>query len=113
MNRDIEAEKREPRLSDLRESGSIEQDADIVIFINRQGMYVEELRDKKTGELLENYIELLIKKHRGGKLGKVRIKHNDSMTGFFDWDNTGITPAVPVQREIRNYYEPESKEIPF
>jgi replicative DNA helicase len=114
MNRDIEAEKREPRLSDLRESGSIEQDADIVIFINRPGMYVEELRDKKTGELLENYIELIVKKHRGGKLGKVKIKHNESMTSFYDWDYTGISQTVPVQttREIKNFYEKE-QDIPF
>ena len=107
MNREIEAEKREPRLSDLRESGAIEQDADIVIFINRPGMYVEELRDKNTGDLLENYIELLIKKHRGGKLGKIKIKHNDSMTEFYDWDCWGQERQMPIQthREIQNYYE--------
>jgi len=113
MNRDIEAEKREPRLSDLRESGSIEQDADIVIFVSRPGMYVEELRDKKTGELLENYIELLIKKNRAGKLGKVKIKHNDSMTNFYDWDYRGQTQRVtqPQQIEMNNFYEKE--ETPF
>lgn len=115
MNRDIEAEKREPRLSDLRESGSIEQDADMVIFINRPGMHVEELRDKKTGELLENYIELIIRKHRGGKLGKVRIRHNESMTEFFDWDyHNGRYPSLPMQpaREIKSYCEP-NQDIPF
>ena len=107
MNRDIESEKREPRLSDLRESGSIEQDADIVIFINRPGMNVEELRDKKTNELLENYIELLIKKHRGGKLGKVKVKHNDSMTEFYDWDYREQAKQIPV----RNYYESTNEQI--
>jgi len=115
MNRDIEAEKREPRLSDLRESGSIEQDADIVIFISRPGMYVEELRDKKTGERLENYIELLIKKHRGGKTGKVRVKHNASMTEFYDWEyqNQTLDPQ-PVKREISNFYEREiDYDTPF
>jgi replicative DNA helicase len=113
MNREIESEKgREPRLSDLRESGSIEQDADIVIFISRPGMYVEELRDKKTGELLENYIELLVKKHRGGKLGKIQVKHNDSMTEFYDWDYRGQTQQTPYQREIKNYYEKE-EAMPF
>ena len=83
MNRGIEGDKREPRLSDLRESGSIEQDADIVLFIHRPS----EVRDRETGEIVDNYLELLIKKHRGGKTGKVRIRHNESMSAFYDWDN--------------------------
>jgi replicative DNA helicase len=114
MNRNIESEKREEQLSDLRESGSIEQDSDIVIFINRPGMNVEsgEFRDKKTGELLENCIELRIKKHRSGRTGKVRIKHNESMTSFYDWDYSGMAKLSPVpQREIKNYYEKD--ETPF
>ena len=110
MNRDIESEKREPRLSDLRESGSIEQDSDIVIFINRPGMNVEELRDKKTNELLENYIELLIKKHRGGKLGKVKVKHNDSITEFYDWDYRGQSKQADSKLQIKNYYESASEK---
>jgi replicative DNA helicase len=110
MNRNIESEKREPNLSDLRESGSIEQDADIVIFISRPGMYVDELRDKKTGEPIENCIELLVKKNRSGKPGKVRIKHNDSMTDFYDWDWRGQARQLPPlpQREIKNYYETDN-----
>jgi len=108
MNRDIEAEKREPRLSDLRESGAIEQDADTVIFINRPGMYVEELRDKKTGELLVNYMELLVKKHRGGKLGKIKLKHNDSMTDFFDYDTRKYSEINP-ERNYKNYYEKDNE----
>lgn len=83
MNRGIEGDKREPRLSDLRESGSIEQDADIVLFIHRPA----EVRDKETGEIIDNYLELLVKKHRGGKTGKIRIRHNESMSAFFDWEN--------------------------
>jgi replicative DNA helicase len=109
MNRDIESEKREPRLSDLRESGSIEQDADIVMFINR----INELRDKKTNDLIdENIIELIIRKHRGGKTGKVMIKHNESMTSFYDFDYTGISRTAPMQNhEYKNYYE--KPEMPF
>ena len=119
MNRDIEAEKRPPRLSDLRESGSIEQNSDIVIFINRPGMYAEELRDKKTDELLENCIELIIRKHRSGKLGKVRIKHNESMTSFYDWDyGNGIYQAAAMRpNSYRDYTEPvradDRDNIPF
>ena len=105
MNRAIEGEKRDPRLSDLRESGSIEQDADMVIFINRPG----DVKDKNTDEIIENYIELLIKKNRSGKLGKVKLKHNDSMTDFYDWDNRGQISAT------KNFYEPEKEQygMPF
>ncbi|GHT45620.1 replicative DNA helicase [Bacteroidia bacterium] len=112
MNREIESARgREPQLSDLRESGSIEQDADIVIFINRPGMHVEELRDKKTGQMLNNYLELLIKKHRGGKLGKVKVKHNDSMSDFEDWDDKPQLQPV----HVANWYEVEKteEETPF
>lgn len=83
MNRGIEGDKREPRLSDLRESGSIEQDADIVMFIYRPS----DVRDKETGEIINNYMELLIKKHRGGKTGKVKLCHNESMSAFYDWND--------------------------
>jgi replicative DNA helicase len=95
----------------VHNSGSIEQDADIVIFINR----LNELRDRQTNELIgENIIELIIRKHRAGKLGKVRIKHNESMTSFYDFDYTGISQTVPVHptREIKNFYEKE-QDTPF
>ena len=98
MNRAIENERREPRLSDLRESGSIEQDADLVLFLNRPGMNGDEVRNEK-GELLSNYMELLIRKNRSGKLGKVKLTHNDSMTCFYDWDyrkqSNGLSNSEP------------------
>ena len=106
MNRAIEGEKREPRLSDLRESGSIEQDGDMVIFINRP----EDVRDKSTGEPVENYIELIVKKHRSGKTGRVKLRHNDSMTNFYDYDSKGYSEINP-NRSYKNYYEKE--ESPF
>jgi len=113
MNRNIESYNREPMLSDLRESGAIEQDADMVIFINRPGMKKEEEVTDKNGNVLENYMELLIKKNRSGKTGKIKLIHNDSFTDFYDWDATGQAKQIPV----RNYYEPkkqeENDEMPF
>jgi replicative DNA helicase len=66
-----------PMLSDLRESGSIEQDADIVIFI-----YREELYDKETDK--KGIAELHIAKHRNGPVGVVPLRFEASTTRFMD-----------------------------
>ena len=57
-----------PQLSDLRESGSIEQDADVVMFIYREDYY-----DKDTEK--KNIAEVLIKKHRNGPTGEIGRAH--------------------------------------
>lgn len=68
-----------PRLSDLRESGSIEQDADVVLFIYRKD------RDKLEEELTEeekNTADIIIAKHRNGPLGTVKLKFIPEFTTF-------------------------------
>jgi len=88
LNRDIEkrGKNSEPQLSDLRESGAIEQDADMVIFIHRPEMYDD--------EAMQNYLELIIRKHRGGKIGKVRVNHNGNMNEFFDYNDNNQNHLV-------------------
>jgi len=74
-----------PKLSDLRESGSIEQDADVVIFIYRKD------RDKLESELNEeekNMAEIIIAKHRNGPLGTIKVKFIPELTTFRDIDTT-------------------------
>jgi replicative DNA helicase len=66
---------RVPILSDLRESGGIEQDSDIVVFIHREEMY-----DKETDK--KGVAELHIAKHRGGPAGVVPVRFNASTTQF-------------------------------
>jgi len=66
-----------PVLSDLRESGAIEQDADIVIFIYRADTYNDVEGDKGTAELI-------ISKHRNGPLGFVRTKFVPELTAFLN-----------------------------
>jgi len=66
-----------PMLSDLRESGSIEQDADIVMFI-----YREELYDKETDK--KGIAELHIAKHRNGPIGVVPMRFDAATTRFDD-----------------------------
>jgi replicative DNA helicase len=76
LNRSLEqrADKR-PMLSDLRESGSLEQDADIVMFLYRDEVYNDESPDRGTAEVI-------VAKHRNGPVGKVRLAWLDHYTKF-------------------------------
>lgn len=76
LNRD--ADSKEPALSHLRESGAIEQDADMVIFLTPNG----------------NSINLKVAKHRRGKTGDINIYHNDQFTAFNEsgnFDNSKVS----------------------
>jgi replicative DNA helicase len=66
-----------PQLADLRESGSIEQDADVVIFIYREDYY-----DKDTER--KNIADILIKKHRNGPIGQVELYFVPEQMRFTD-----------------------------
>jgi replicative DNA helicase len=79
-----EPEKRtdhRPQLADLRESGALEQDADLVLFIYRERMYNDNLADDKR-----NIAEILIGKHRNGPVGKVELLFVDEQTKFVNLD---------------------------
>ena len=74
-----------PRLSDLRDSGSIEQDADVVMFIHREDVYVteEEWNQLHPGqEYPKNMAEIIIAKHRKGPTGSVRLEFIDNLVRF-------------------------------
>jgi replicative DNA helicase len=66
-----------PMLSDLRESGSIEQDADVVLFIYREEMYVEETER-------QNIADVIVSKHRNGPTGTVSLYFRKELTQFRD-----------------------------
>jgi replicative DNA helicase len=71
-------------LSDLRDSGAIEQDADLVIFIHRPEMYPD-LRKKAEdkGESLEGKAEVLLSKNRNGPTGQVDLQFHKQYTRFY------------------------------
>ena len=75
LSRAVESRGGKPRLSDLRDSGSIEQDADVVMFIHRDDKGKDE--SEKT-----NIAEILIEKHRNGETGKVELFFNDKKVTF-------------------------------
>jgi len=76
-----------PILSDLRESGAIEQDADIVSFIYRPEYYKIDEWDDDERSPTEGQAEFLIAKHRNGGLDNIRLKFNGSLGRFENLDN--------------------------
>lgn len=71
-----------PQLSDLRESGSIEQDADIVLFLYRQDYYRNEQDEDKQDEIDESSTELIVAKNRHGATGTIEMTFDKEFTRF-------------------------------
>jgi replicative DNA helicase len=86
LSRAVEQRGGRPRLSDLRDSGSIEQDADVVAFIHREDKYKDEA--ERT-----NIAEILIEKHRNGETGKVELFFNDKKATFQSMDKSHYSGA--------------------
>lgn len=77
LSRAMEARGGKPRLSDLRESGSIEQDADVVMFLHREDEEVREI------------VTCAIEKHRNGPAGQFNLYFNGKQVSFFDIEKKG------------------------
>ncbi len=74
-----------PQLSDLRESGAIEQDADMVMFIYRPEYY--QLETLEDGTSTKNLAEIIIAKNRAGSLGDVKLQFIGHLTKFSDYNH--------------------------
>lgn len=82
-----EVEKRtdhRPQLADLRESGSIEQDADIVMFLYREKYYEKDEEEQSDTEL----VDLTLAKHRNGGLGDIKLVFKKSISKFSAWEQS-------------------------
>ncbi|MEY3195160.1 MAG: primary replicative helicase [Bacteroidota bacterium] len=106
-----------PQLSDLRESGSIEQDADMVAFIYRPEYY--QILQDESGQSLKGVAEFIIAKHRHGALETIKLKFTDTFAKFSNLDdptfaglNTPLTgsfqPTVVTRASRMN-----DEDIPF
>lgn len=90
LSRAVESRGGKPRLSDLRDSGSIEQDADVVMFIHREDKGKDE--SEKT-----NIAEILIEKHRNGPTGKVDLYFDEKTTNFQNLEKSNISEFAPAK----------------
>jgi replicative DNA helicase len=99
LSRQVESrEDKRPQLSDLRESGSIEQDADVVMFIYREAYYLRNAPNEGTVEHLawqekidpiRNLAEIIISKQRHGPVGTVKLHFNEDLTKFSNFAREG------------------------
>src|SRR5690606_28208031 len=93
---------RVPQLSDLRESGAIEQDADMVMFLYRPEYY--DISQNADGENIKGLTEVKIAKHRNGSLETIKLKALLHIQKFTNWDEdpySGVgLPASSGWRKI-------------
>lgn len=106
LNRAIDTRSgnKRPQLSDLRESGNIEQDADLIMFLHRAERYG--LLEDEEGNSLKGIAEIIIAKHRNGAIGDFKMKFIDYLAKFTDLD-----PIEDDNLDMNNDYVYNSAEI--
>lgn len=117
LNRGVEnrqgegLDSKRPQLSDLRESGAIEQDADMVIFIHRPeyyGLYKDE-----NGNDLRGKTYIIIAKHRNGAVGDVLLAFKGEYTKFENLDEQAISSSLDNDNKTANAAVAAAQETPF
>ncbi|MDR1343954.1 MAG: replicative DNA helicase [Tannerellaceae bacterium] len=129
LNRGVEnrqgAEGKRPQLADLRESGAIEQDADMVCFIHRPEYY--KITEDERGNSLLGIAEIIIAKHRNGATGDIRLRFKSEYAKFMNLDeditvreftsgmnNVAPAPAIPPGAAGIDFLRQASREeFPF
>lgn len=101
LNRAVETRgDKRPVLADLRESGAIEQDADVVLFVHRPEMHnIETIKDDELGEISsEGVAEIIIGKQRNGPTGMIRLQFHKEYASFEKLE-TMLTPPTSLNEE--------------
>ena len=120
LNRGVEnregVDGKRPQLSDLRESGAIEQDADMVCFIHRPEYY--KIYADEKGNDLHGMAEIIIAKHRNGAVGDVLLRFRAEYARFQNLDDEVVAPlpgeenAAPVLRSKMNKGKKAGDDVP-
>lgn len=94
LNRSIEMRggTKRPLLSDLRESGAIEQDADMVVFIHRQDKFG--ILAFEDGSSTKGIAEIILAKNRNGPVDDIRLKFREDRAQFVDFDEFDISGSI-------------------
>ncbi|MCF8227156.1 MAG: replicative DNA helicase [Bacteroidales bacterium] len=127
LNRSVEMRSgnKRPQLSDLRESGAIEQDADLVLFIHRPEYYGMDVDEE--GNSLKGIAEIILAKHRNGPIGDVQLKFTREFAKFSDLeenfsliqDESGNSTATFQSRinsenpDNSDLHKTDNGEVPF
>ena len=111
LNRSVELRSgdKRPQLSDLRESGAIEQDADLVLFIHRPERFG--LTEDANGQSTIGLADIIIAKHRNGATGDLRLRFKSELAKFTELDDdftalTGLPDNGAVVLESKMNREP-------
>ena len=129
LNRGLESRPdKRPMLSDLRESGAIEQDADIIMFVYRDDVYKqrdEARKEKEAKDKGEDYkskfidkpieeAEIIIGKQRNGQIGTVKLDFHKALTKFIDKDNEhyGQAPIEVVFESVADVQKETKIDFP-
>ena len=120
LNRGVEGRSgndKRPQLSDLRESGAIEQDADVVVLLHRPEYYGIK-QDPEDGHSLEGIAEVIIAKHRSGSVGNIQLAFKNKLIKFDNLDSGKMFPdASDEYRELGSkinngsYFSKQGKDM--
>ena len=103
-------QSKDPQLSDLRESGAIEQDADIVMFISRPEA-IATAEEIESGKIVKGAAELILAKHRGGEQGRVALKFIGECTKFVDVDEQNRDEEPPQYGTTPVFYDDDEEYV--
>ena len=103
-------QSKEPQLSDLRESGAIEQDADIVMFISRPEA-VASKEEIEKGTIVKGAAELILAKHRAGEQGRVPLKFIGEYTKFVNVEDQNREDEPPQYGTTPVNYEDDEEYV--